>query len=124
MSHDARGAEPLTIRPGVGMPGAPPTAAAGLRDRIGDMEERLRHEPRDIGAAVLLADALLRQARATNDGRPANRAARVLETALKETPAQYDALRMLGAIYLSQHRFRDALASARRARDLRSEDAW
>jgi tetratricopeptide (TPR) repeat protein len=31
---------------------------------------------------------------------------------------------MLGAIYLSQHRFRDALDCARRARDLRPEDAW
>jgi tetratricopeptide (TPR) repeat protein len=39
-------------------------------------------------------------------------------------PAQYDALRMLGAIFLSQHRFRDALATARRARDLRPDDSW
>jgi tetratricopeptide (TPR) repeat protein len=122
--NDSRRDETITIGPGVGMPGAPPTSADALRQRIGDMEDRLRREPRDIGAAVLLADALLREARATNDGRPANRAAAVLEKALKETPAQYDALRMLGAIYLSQHRFRDALASARRARDLRPEDAW
>jgi tetratricopeptide (TPR) repeat protein len=48
----------------------------------------------------------------------------VLNAALKEHPAQYDALRMLGAIYLSQHRFRDALEVARRSRNLRPDDAW
>jgi tetratricopeptide (TPR) repeat protein len=88
------------------------------------MEARLRERPDDVGAAVRLADALLRQARATTDGRPANRAADVLSAVLNEHPAQYDALRMLGAIQLSRHRFRDALASARRARDQRPSDAW
>src|SRR5438105_3446851 len=116
--------EPITIGPAVGMPGGPPTSSEGLRQRITEMEDRIRREPRDIGAAVLLADALLRQARATADGRPANRAGEVLKTVLEEMPAQYDALRMLGAIELSQHRFREALEAARRARDLRPEDAW
>ena len=103
---------------------APATSADGLRRRVDEMEARLRQHPDDVGAAALLADALLRQARATSDGRPANRAADVLSAVLKEHPAQYDALRMLGAIQLSRHRFRDALASARRARDMRPEDAW
>jgi tetratricopeptide (TPR) repeat protein len=48
----------------------------------------------------------------------------VLKAALKEHPGQYDVLRMLGAIYLSQHRFREALEVARRSRDLRPDDAW
>jgi tetratricopeptide (TPR) repeat protein len=88
------------------------------------MEGRLRAQPTDTGAAVLLSDALLRHARATNDGRPANRASEVLQVVLKEHPGQYDTLRMLGAIDLSQHRFRDALEIGRRARDLRPDDAW
>ncbi|HEU5259213.1 MAG TPA: tetratricopeptide repeat protein [Vicinamibacterales bacterium] len=117
-------AEPLSIGPAVGMPGAPATSTSGLLQRIDDMEARLRAQPDDTGAAVLLADALLRQARATNDGRPAGRASEVLNAALKEHPGQYDVLRMLGAIYLSQHRFRDALEIARRSRDLRPDDAW
>src|SRR5262245_24542384 len=115
---------PVSIGPAVGMPGAPPTTPSGLKQRIEEMEGRLRAKPDDTGAAVLLAEALLRQARATNDGRPAGRASEVLNAALKEHPRQYDALRMLGAIYLSQHRFRDALEIARRSRDLRSDDAW
>src|ERR1044071_3137190 len=115
---------PLSVGPAVGMPGAPATTTAGLLQRIDEMDARLRAQPDDTGAAVLLADALLRQARATNDGRPAGRASEVLNAALKEHPGQYDVLRMLGAIYLSQHRFRDALEIARRSRDLRPDDAW
>jgi tetratricopeptide (TPR) repeat protein len=115
---------PLSIGPTVGMPGAPPTTVSGLQQRIDEMDGRLRATPDDVGAAVLLADALLRQARATNDGRPAGRASEVLKAVLKEHPGQYDVLRMLGAIYLSQHRFREALDVARRARDSRPDDAW
>src|SRR5262245_22222181 len=113
-----------TLGPAVGMPGAPPTTSSGLQERIGDMEKRLRERPDDVAAAVLLADALLRQARATTDPRPTSRASEVLNAVLTEDPVQYDALRMLGAIDLSQHRFRDALTVARRARDLRPTDAW
>jgi tetratricopeptide (TPR) repeat protein len=115
---------PMSIGPAVGMPGAPPTTSSGLKQRIEEMEARLRGAPTDPGAAVLLADALLRQARATNDGRPAGRASQVLNGALKEHPRQYDVLRLLGATYLSQHRFRQALDVARQSRDLRPDDAW
>src|SRR5215467_13097844 len=78
-SHPQSAVEPMRLGPQVGMPGGPPTSADGLRQRIGEMEQRLREHPQDAGAAVLLADALLRQARATNDGRPANRAGEVLK---------------------------------------------
>ena len=119
-----RVAAPVSVGPAVGMPGAPPTSTTGLLQRISEMEARLRAQPHDVGAAVLLADALLRQARATTDGRPANRASEVLKAALQDDPGQYDALRMLGAIDLSQHRFREALDVAKRARDQRPDDAW
>jgi tetratricopeptide (TPR) repeat protein len=116
--------EPVSIAPVVGMPGAPPTSAEGLRQRISEMEKRLRERPQDSGAAMLLADALLRQARVTGDGRLPARAGSLLTSVLKDTPGHYDALRMLGAIYLSQHRFHDALEVGRRARNLRQSDAW
>jgi len=115
---------PVTMGPAVGMPGAPPTSSSGLSQRVSEMEVRLRAQPGDVAAAVLLADALLRQARAANNVRAAGRAGEVLKGVLDEDPGQYDALRLLGAIDLSQHRFRDALEVARRARDLRPDDAW
>jgi tetratricopeptide (TPR) repeat protein len=116
--------EPMSIAPAVGMPGAPTTSAEGLAQRIGEMEKRLQERPRDNGAAVLLADALLRQARVTGDGRLPARAGSLLTSVLKDTPGHYDALRMLGAVYLAQHRFHDARQAGRRARDLRPSDAW
>jgi len=115
---------PVTMGPAVGIPGAPPTSSSGLSQRVSEMEVRLRAQPGDVAAAVLLADALLRQARAANNVRAAGRAGEVLKGVLDEDPGQYDALRLLGAIDLSQHRFRDALEVARRARDLRPDDAW
>ncbi len=114
----------MSFAPAVGMPGAPPASAEGLAQRISDMEKRLRERPHDSGAAVLLADALLRQSRVTSDGRSTARAGDLLKSVLKESPAHYDALRMLGAIYLSQHRFREALEVGERARNLRPSDAW
>jgi tetratricopeptide (TPR) repeat protein len=114
----------FTTAPAVGMPGGASTSAEGLRQRIDEMEKRLANQPSDAGAAVLLADALLRQARATNRSGPTARATGVLLQALKGNPGQYDVLRMLGAIHLSQHRFREAAEVARQARELRPGDAW
>ena len=117
--------EPVVhMAPAIGMPGAPPTSAAGLRQRIVEMESRLAQQPADPAASLLLADALLRQARAATDGRAANRAGEVLGALLKENPGQYDALRLLGAVHLSRHHFREALEIGRQARDLRPDDAW
>ena len=84
----------------------------------------MQERPNDGGAAVLLADALLRQARVTGDGRLPNRAENLLRSVLKGSPGHYDALRLLSTVHLSQHRFRDALEVAERTRDLRPSDAW
>jgi len=123
--HDRRAAAETTS---VGSSGAgrasSATTADGLRRRIGELDARLRDHPADAAAAVPLADALLRLSRATTDSRPVGRAETILKGVLEAEPAQYDALRVLGAIYLSEHRFRDALDAARRARDLRPSDAW
>jgi tetratricopeptide (TPR) repeat protein len=112
------------MAPGVGMPGGPPTSPVGLQQRIAEMEERLRRNPNDLGAALMLSDALLRQARATGNPRPSGQAAVVLTRVLQDNPGQYDALRLSGAVHLSLHRFREALDFARRARDQRPDDAW
>jgi tetratricopeptide (TPR) repeat protein len=112
------------MAPVMGMPGAPPTSVDGLRRRIDEMETMLKERPNDTAASLLLADALLRQARVTADGRLANRAENLLAGILKETPGHYDALRLLATVYLSQHRFKDALEAGQRARDMRPADAW
>lgn len=117
-------AEAERIAPAVGMPGAPSTSVEGLHRRISEMEKALQERPNDGGAAVLLADALLRQARVTGDGRLPNRAENLLRSVLKGSPGHYDALRLLSTVHLSQHRFRDALEVAERTRDLRPSDAW
>ncbi len=114
----------MSSAPVVGMPGAPRTSADGLAQRISEMEKRLQESPHDNSAAVLLADALLRQARVTGDGRLPARAGSLLAAVLKDTPGHYEALRRIGAVYLAQHRFHDAREAGRRARDLRPGDAW
>jgi tetratricopeptide (TPR) repeat protein len=121
-TSEAIESEPMA--PVIGMPGAPPTSPDGLRRRIDEMEKALGERPDDTGPAILLADALLRQGRVTGDGRLAHRAENVLTAVLKRSPGQYDALRLLSTVRLSQHRFRDALETAERAREMRPDDAW
>jgi len=104
--------------------GAPLTSRDGLQRTIRDMERRLRERPDDAGAAVSLADALLRQARVSNNPGLALRAEEALKRVLKDDPATYDARRMLGAVYLSQHRFREAIREAERASAARPADDW
>jgi tetratricopeptide (TPR) repeat protein len=84
----------------------------------------LRVRPTDSSAAVALADALLRQARVVNNPGLAVRAEDALKRVLRDEPQTYDARRMLGAVYLSQHRFRDAILEATRASHERPTDDW
>jgi tetratricopeptide (TPR) repeat protein len=105
-------------------PGGPATSREALDQTIQKMEARLASKPTDGSTAVTLAQALLRQARVKSDGALAVRAQQVLETAIRQNPDLYEAQRLLGAVYLSQHRFRQAIASAERARQMRPDDSW
>jgi tetratricopeptide (TPR) repeat protein len=100
------------------------TSREGLQLTIQDMERRLREHPDDSNAAVSLADALLRQARVSGTAGSALRAERALKQILHDDPQTYDARRMLGAVYLSQHRFREAIREAERASAERPTDDW
>jgi len=106
-----------------GTPGGAPTSREGLTQTITALERRLADEPGSGLAAARLADALLRQARATGNGGLAIQAESVLRTALAAGPS-YEAQRMLGAVLASQHRFRDAIAAAEQARTIEPSDAW
>jgi tetratricopeptide (TPR) repeat protein len=100
------------------------TSRDGLQQTIQEMERRLREHPDDATAAVSLADALLRQARVSGTAGPALRAETALKQILHDDPQTYDARRMLGAVYLSQHRFREAIREAERASAERPTDDW
>jgi tetratricopeptide (TPR) repeat protein len=116
--------ERFTIKPLLGSPGGQKTTREGLAARVAEMESRLAERPEDSGAAILLADALMRQARVLGNGGLVIRAEEALRAALEEDPGDYDARRMLATVLLSQHRFREAIVAATVARDMRPADAW
>lgn len=98
------------------------TSRAALDRRVADFRARLAARPDDIGLALSLADALLRQTRVTGNAGLAIQAEQVLARALDGDPANYDANRILAALYLSQHRFREAIALGEKNRDARPYD--
>jgi tetratricopeptide (TPR) repeat protein len=110
--------------PPVGSPGGFSTAAEDLNRAVADLEQRVAKHPNDAGAAARLADALLRQARVASNPGLAVRAEDVLKRALEHEPTNYDAMRAMGAVLLSQHRFQEAIALASRTRDIDPADAW
>jgi tetratricopeptide (TPR) repeat protein len=118
-----RSRRPFTTPPALGAFGAPSTTREGLARRIDQMESRLAAQPGDVGAAVLLADALIRQTRVTGNAGLTLRADKVLQTALREDPGNYEALRMQGSLYLSQHRFAEAADVAEKCRAMRPDDS-
>lgn len=110
--------------PMLGAPGAGSTSRDGLTSTIAEMDARLASKPADASAAVILADALLRQARVTGNAGLANRAEQALARVLARDPGHYYARRMLSAVLLSQHRFRDAIKAAERSLQVRRDDPW
>jgi tetratricopeptide (TPR) repeat protein len=106
-----------------GTPGGAPTSRDGLAQTIAALERRVADEPGNGVAASRLADALLRQVRASGNGGLAIQAERALRAAIAAGPS-YEAQRMLGAVLASQHRFRDAIAAAEQARAIEPADAW
>lgn len=113
---------PFTAAPPIGTPGAPTTSRENLAQRIEEMDARLKTHPDDAGARLALADALLRQTRVTGKAGLAMRAEKTLTDLLRDDPASYDANRLLGALYLSQHRFRDAVRVGEKNRAARPYD--
>jgi len=76
----------------------------------------------DSAAAIRLAGSLLKQARILNQASLPLRAEAALDEVLAANPSDYFARRMRANVYLTQHRFRDALREAERCRALRADD--
>jgi tetratricopeptide (TPR) repeat protein len=110
--------------PAAGPRGGPTTSRDALRQTVEAMERRLHEHPADASAAVSLADALMREARVTGNPGLALDAEHALTRVLHDEPLDYDARRMLAAVYLSEHRFRDAVREGERLRDERPRDDW
>ncbi len=113
---------PSSVPPPLGAPGAPMTSREGLAKRVADMEARLAKRPADVGSSVLLADALIRLSRVTGTAGTTVRAEQVLSAAAREAPGNYDVLHAQGALLLSQHKFKEALAVAEQCRAQRPSD--
>jgi tetratricopeptide (TPR) repeat protein len=118
--REAAAAAARTVDPA----GGSKTTREELNVTIARMESRLREHPTDAKAAVLLAEALLRQTRVTGNAGLARRAEEALRLVLADEPSEYEARRMLATVYLSEHRFRDAIREGERARDQRPDDEW
>jgi tetratricopeptide (TPR) repeat protein len=110
-----------TAPPRSPMPG---TSRPELTRTVEEMTARLAKKPDDARAVVALADALLRLQRVNNDGRAVITAEEHLRAFLKVVPDHYEAQRMLAAVLLSHHRFREAIAQAESVRARDPRDAW
>src|ERR1043166_4659820 len=117
-----RSRAPYTTALPAGAAGGVKTSREDLDRRVKEMEARLAAHPDDHGAALLLSDALLRQTRITGNPGLALRAEQVLKRVLTDDPGSYDANRTLGALYLSQHRFREGIRVAEKNRPARPAD--
>jgi len=100
------------------------TSRAELDATIESNRQKVASNPGDGAAAVQLADALMRAARVKGDAGLAIEAEHVLRATLKHSSSDYLARRMLSVVYLSQHRFAEALTEAKTAQKLRPNDAW
>jgi tetratricopeptide (TPR) repeat protein len=116
-----RSRTPYTRPDAIGTRGAR-TTRDDLNRRIASLRQRLDRQPQDVGAAVMLADALMRQTRVTGNAGLAIEAEQALKRSLDGDVANYDANRMLATVYLSQHRFREAIAMAEKTRAARPFD--
>lgn len=95
-----------------------------LAATVDRMERRLASNPADGDAVVRLAQASIRVQRINGDAAAVATAERRLRALLSAAPDHYDAQRMLGPVLLSQHRFRDAIREAERAREMDPADAF
>lgn len=88
---------------------------AGL---VRQLQGELRRRPEDARTLALLGLAYQQRARETADPAYYTKAEGVLREALRVAPRDAGATSALASLALSQHRFRDALVLARRARSL------
>jgi tetratricopeptide (TPR) repeat protein len=96
---------------------------APLDDRIAGLERRLKAAPGEPATLVELAGAFLQKMRETTDGAYLDRAARLVEEALRHEPAGPAARLRLAEIEMHRHHFRRVAGLARELSTERPENA-
>jgi tetratricopeptide (TPR) repeat protein len=94
-----------------------------LEQRIAALQTRIDAAPEDIDAVVLLSEALIRQSRVTGSAGSVLRASAAVAVARKEAPEHYGLLQMSAQLQLSQHKFKEAVATAEQCLRVRADDA-
>ena len=122
--HTRKGADRVRPAPLVAAAGEMTTSRADLELAMTAAEQKLAADPADGRAALTFAQASLRRARIESNGGYTLKAERVLKSVLAREPSDYGALKMLGAVYLSQHRFHEAIEAATRATRVHPNEAW
>jgi tetratricopeptide (TPR) repeat protein len=112
------------VVPTAPLPRVQGTLPSDLDAALSVARTRLATDPADAPAAIRAAEILLRKARVARNGGYALQAETTLEALLDREPSEYSALKILGAVYASQHRFREAIAVANRAIAMQKQDAW
>ena len=100
------------------------TSRVDLNDAEFAARKRLDANMADSASGVRLAEILLRKARVETNAAHAIEAEKTLRMVLKHEPSEYSALKLLGAVLLSQHRFAEAADLARAAMRVGDRDAW
>jgi len=108
------------LRGGSGQAAARSAPAVGIRPdsaepTVGQLQARLRANPRDAHAYALLGVAYEQRARETGDPTYYTKAGGVLHRAVALAPKDLVATSGLGSLALSRHRFREALSLGRKA---------
>ncbi len=92
-----------------------PRSGAGAKAQLAGLQEEVRADPSDPGAATALGDLYYLRARETGDPSFYERAGRAYEAALAVAPRDPAALSGAATLALARHEFRAGLALARRA---------
>lgn len=120
--RDARPPAASAVLPSI--PRVPSTSRQDIADTVTRMTARIAARPDDGEAVVELAQALIRVQRVDSNAGAVVDAERHVREFLTRHPAHYEAQRVLGPVLLSQHRFRDAIREAQRARAMEPRDAF
>lgn len=91
-------------------------ASLSTDNRLETLQERLKQNPDDERAYVLLSAAYLQKVRETGDPSYYGKTEEALNRALKLQPDDFAAMIQMGALSLARHQFREALAWGEKAR--------